>query len=157
MPDVGEGAGQVDDKSPTEEWRACKCCHGLMLFAFYLLAIEGLGMQSDMRIVLRLVECGCAGELYLGFVSKAVCLLSFGCLARLFEVKILGFGGQLSLAPCWFSEWLRLLEGSEQLMSNHNWQMVGRNRIACCVMSVSLVSEAQRVNEGRSCSLVAKL
>lgn len=53
MPDVGEGAGQVDDKSPAEEWRACECCHGLMLFAFYRIAIEGLGVQSDMRIVLR--------------------------------------------------------------------------------------------------------
>jgi hypothetical protein len=80
VPDVGEGAGQVDDKSPAEEWRACECCHGLMLFAFYRIAI---GVQSDMRIVLRLVERGCVSELYLGVCFQGS-LLFLGCLARLF-------------------------------------------------------------------------
>jgi hypothetical protein len=32
-PDVGEGAGQVDDKSATEEWRACERCHLLLRLA----------------------------------------------------------------------------------------------------------------------------
>jgi hypothetical protein len=36
-PDVGEGAWQVDDKSPTEEWRACERCHLLLRLAVSML------------------------------------------------------------------------------------------------------------------------
>jgi hypothetical protein len=52
------------------------------------------------------------------------------CLARLFEMEILGFWGQLSLAPCWLSEWLRLLDVSKQLVSDHDCQALEGYRLS---------------------------
>jgi hypothetical protein len=42
VPDVGEVAGQVDDKSAAEQWRACERGHLLSLLIEYLTSIEGL-------------------------------------------------------------------------------------------------------------------
>ncbi len=39
-PDVGEGARQVDNKSPAEQWRAGVGCHLVLRLAVFLIFIE---------------------------------------------------------------------------------------------------------------------
>jgi hypothetical protein len=82
VPDVGEVAGQVDDKSPAEEWRAREGCHALSLLAVYLTLIEGFRVQSEVDCFSIVIESGPRRRVVFRYMRPS-CLFS-GRLARLF-------------------------------------------------------------------------